>query len=192
MAQITVERLLKGKMLEALISSDYYTDPETATDNGIVKMELLAVDEVNVGNYITHGVAQEIEWYQNDWEFVETSSTDPSGGTSKTDTNITTTRPSESATEYAIGTTVYYNNGEASPTYYTFEVVRGAFIKQSTALVFDVDAGVTIAGFQLTLFTKESETRTEATCLRYTFSETSFVYNNAGTMTINDVMLSLD
>jgi len=189
MAQISLERFFKAKLLEQLISSDYYTDSSTAEDNGLVKMQLLAIDEANPGTTITHGTAQEIEWYQQSWEFVETSATEPSTGTDGgVNVNISPTNPGEPANTYSVGDTVYYNDGEASPTYYIFNVVQGDFIQQDTALVFDVDADTDIVGFNLKLFKYDDPDRTETVGVQYTF-ESVFAYTNAGTMTISNTKI---
>src|SRR6056297_975446 len=185
MAQISIERVFKAKLLEQLISSDYYTDSSTAEDNGIVKIQLIAIDEANPGAYITHGTAQEIEWYQEDWEFVETTGTEPSSGTDGgVNVDITSTNPGEPANIYSVGDTVYYSDGEASPTYYVFNVIQGGFLKQNSEIIFDVDADTDIVGFNLKLFKFDgTSTRTETVGMVYTF-ETVYSYTNAGTMTI--------
>jgi len=192
MAQISIERVFKAKLLEQLISSDYYTDSATAEDNGLVKMQLLAVDDSNPGAYITHGTAQEIEWYQENWEFVETTGTEPSSGTDGgVNVNITSTNPGEPANIYSVGDTVYYSDGEASPTYYVFNVIQGGFLKQSSEIIFDVDADTDIVGFNLKLFKFDgTSTRTETVGMVYTF-ETVYSYTNAGTMTISNTQITV-
>ena len=192
MAQISLERFFKAKLLEQLISSDYYTDSATAEDNGLVKMQLLAVDDSNPGAYITHGTAQEIEWYQEDWEFVETTGTEPSSGTDGgVNVDITSTNPGEPANIYSVGDTVYYSDGEASPTYYVFNVIQGGFLKQSSEIIFDVDADTDIVGFNLKLFKFDgTSTRTETVGMVYTF-ETVYSYTNAGTMTISNTQITV-
>jgi len=192
MAQISLERFFKAKLLEQLISSDYYTDSATAEDNGIVKIQLIAIDEANPGAYITHGTAQEIEWYQEDWEFVETTGTEPSSGTDGgVNVDITSTNPGEPANIYSVGDTVYYSDGEASPTYYVFNVIQGGFLKQSSEIIFDVDADTDIVGFNLKLFKFDgTSTRTETVGMVYTF-ETVYSYTNAGTMTISNTQITV-
>jgi len=190
MASITIERILKAKMLEQLISSDYYTNSATAEDNGLVKMQLLAVDDSNPGTYITHGTAEEIEWYQEEWEFVETTGTEPTGTDGGVNVDISSTNPGEPAKTYSVGDTVYYNDGEASPTYYVFNVIQGGFIQQDTAIVFDVDADTDIVGFNLIFFKFDDPSRTETVGVRYTF-ESVFAYTNAGTMTISNTQLTV-
>ena len=192
MAQISIERVFKAKLLEQLISSDYYTDSSTAEDNGIVKIQLIAIDEANPGAYITHGTAQEIEWYQENWEFVETTGTEPSSGTDGgVNVNITSTNPGEPANIYSVGDTVYYSDGEASPTYYVFNVIQGGFLKQSSEIIFDVDADTDIVGFNLKLFKFDgTSTRTETVGMVYTF-ETVYSYTNAGTMTISNTQITV-
>ena len=196
MAQISLERFFKAKLLEQLISSDYYTNP-TPVDNGLVKMQLLAIDEANPGTTITHGTAQEIEWYQQSWEFVETRTTVPdyvtegiiNGGSNS---NVSSTNPGVAPNTYSIGDVVCINDGEGSPTYYIFNVVQGAYLWQKDEIVFDVEADTDIVGFNLKLFKFDgASTRTETVGIQYTF-ESVFAYTNAGTMTISNTILTAE